>query len=149
LPEVRTVRAEPDDLDALVPLFDGYRQFYAQGSDRDGARAYLAERLARGESAIFLAIADGAVVGFTQLYPSFSSVSMKRLWVLNDLFVDPNARRGGVGRALLARAERWAAETQAKGVILSTAIDNIAAQQLYESCGWTRDQEYFHYHRFR
>ncbi|MHB8631545.1 MAG: GNAT family N-acetyltransferase [Candidatus Limnocylindria bacterium] len=149
MPEVRTVRAELDDLDALVPLFDGYRQFYAQGSDRDGARAYLAERLARGESVIFLAIADGAVVGFTQLYPSFSSVSLRRLWVLNDLFVDPNARRGGVGRALLARAERWAAETQAKGLILSTAIDNIAAQQLYESCGWTRDQEFVHYHRFR
>lgn len=146
--EVRTVRAELDDLDALVPLFDGYRRFYGQGSDPDGARAFLAERFKRGESVIFLAVVDGTAAGFTQLYPSFSSVSLTRLWVLNDLFVGPNTRRAGVGRALLARAERWAAETQAKGLVLSTAIANAAAQRLYESCGWVRDDEYFHYHRF-
>lgn len=146
--EVRTVRAELDDLDALVPLFDGYRRFYGQKPDPDGARAFLAERFKRGESVIFLSFVGGTAAGFTQLYPSFSSVSMKRLWVLNDLFVDPNVRRGGVGRALLARAERWAAETQAKGLVLSTAVTNVAAQRLYESCGWIRDDEYFHYHRF-
>ncbi|HEY8807023.1 MAG TPA: GNAT family N-acetyltransferase, partial [Candidatus Limnocylindria bacterium] len=115
MPEVRTVRAELDDLDALVPLFDGYRQFYAQESDVEPARTFLAERMKRGESVIFLAIVDGEIAGFTQLYPSFSSVSMKRLWVLNDLFVAPAARTSGAGRALLERAERWAAETGAKG----------------------------------
>ena len=146
--EVRTVRAELDDLDALIPLFDGYRRFYGQKPDPDGARAFLAERFKRGESVIFLGFVDGTAAGFTQLYPSFSSVSMKRLWVLNDLFVDPDARRAGVGRALLARAERWATETQAKGLVLSTAVTNVAAQRLYESCGWIRDDEYFHYHRF-
>ena len=146
--DVRTVRAELDDLDALVPLFDGYRQFYGQKADPDGAQAFLAERFERGESVIFLAVVDRTAVGFTQLYPSFSSVSMMRLWVLNDLFVDPNARRAGVGRALLARAERWATETQAKGLVLSTAVTNVAAQRLYESCGWIRDDEYFHYHRY-
>jgi GNAT superfamily N-acetyltransferase len=148
MPEVRTVRAELDDLDALVPLFDGYRQFYGQVSDPDGARTFLSQRLKRGDSVVFVAIVDGAIAGFTQLYPSFSSVSMRRLWVLNDLFVDPNARRAGVGRALLARAERWATETQAKGLVLSTAVTNAAAQQLYEASGWVRDDEYFHYHRF-
>jgi GNAT superfamily N-acetyltransferase len=146
--EVRTVRAELDDLDALVPLFDGYRRFYGQRSDPDGARAFLADRLKRGESVIFLAVADGAVVGFTQLYPLFSSVSMKRLWLLNDLFVAPDARTSGAGRALLERAERWAAETGAKGLTLSTQITNLPAQRLYEACGWTKDDEFLHYHRF-
>ncbi len=146
--EVRTVRAELDDLDALVPLFDGYRVFYGQPSDLDGARAFLADRLKRGESVIFLAVAEGEIVGFTQLYPSFSSVSMKRLWVLNDLYVEPDSRQSGAGRALVLRAERWATETGAKGLTLSTQITNLSAQRLYEACGWTLDEEFVHYHRF-
>ena len=142
------MRAELDDLDALVPLFDAYRRFYGQTGDLAGARAFLADRFKRGESVIFLAVVDGAIVGFTQLYPTFSSVSMKRLWVLNDLFVAPDARKSGAGRALLERAERWAAETGAKGLTLSTEITNLPAQRLYEACGWTKDDEFIHYHRF-
>jgi GNAT superfamily N-acetyltransferase len=148
MPEVRSVRAELDDLDALVPLFDAYRRFYGQASDLPGARAFLADRFKRGESVIFLAVVDGAIVGFTQLYPSFSSVSIRRLWVLNDLFVTPDARKSGAGRALLERAERWAAETGAKGLTLSTQVTNLGAQRLYEACGWTKDDEFLHYHRF-
>ena len=148
MPEVRSVRAELDDLDALVPLFDAYRRFYGQASDLAGARAFLADRFKRGETVIFLAVVDGAIAGFTQLYPSFSSVSMKRLWVLNDLFVTPDARKSGAGRALLERAERWAAETGAKGLTLSTQITNLTAQRLYEASGWTKDDEFVHYHRF-
>jgi GNAT superfamily N-acetyltransferase len=146
--DVRTVRAELDDLDALVPLFEGYRRFYRQTSDPVGARAFLADRLKRGESVIFLAVVDGAIVGFTQLYPLFSSVSLKRLWLLNDLFVAPDERKSGAGRALLERAERWAQETGAKGLTLSTEVTNRAAQRLYEACGWTKDEEFVHYHRF-
>jgi GNAT superfamily N-acetyltransferase len=148
MPEVRSVRAELDDLDVLAPLFDAYRRFYGQPSDLAGTRTFLADRFKRGESVIFLAVVDGAIVGFTQLYPSFSSVSMKRLWVLNDLFVTPDARKSGAGRALLERAERWAAETGAKGLTLSTQLTNLGAQRLYEACGWTKDDEFVHYHRF-
>ncbi len=146
--EVRTVRAGLDDLEAIVPLFDGYRLFYRQSSDPESARAFLAERIKRGESVIFVAIVDGAAAGFTQLYPLFSSVSMKRLWLLNDLFVAPAGRRAGAGRALLDRAERWARETGAKGLTLSTELTNATAQRLYESAGWTKDDEFVHYHRF-
>ncbi len=148
MPKVRTVRAQLDDLDALVPLFDGYRQFYQQPSDLAGARAFLADRIKRDESVIFVAVADGAIVGFTQLYPLFSSVSLKRLWLLNDLFVAPEARKSGAGHALLERAERWAQETGAKGLTLTTAMTNQTAQQLYESVGWKKDEEFFHYTRF-
>jgi ribosomal protein S18 acetylase RimI-like enzyme len=148
MPEVRTVRAGLDDLEALVPLFDGYRQFYKQPPDPIGARAFLAERIKRNESVIFLAVIDAVIVGFTQLYPSFSSVSLQRLWVLNDLFIAPAGRRSGAGRALLDRAERWARETGAKGLTLSTEVTNLTAQRLYESAGWTKDAEFLHYHRF-
>ena len=144
-------RATISDLDAAAPLFDAYRQFYGQRSDVAAARAFLDERLRREESVIFIAVADedgGDALGFTQLYPSFSSVSLKRLWVLNDLFVGPNVRRGGVGRRLLDRAREWAIETGAKGLVLATAVDNGKARALYESCGWQRDDEFQHYHLF-
>jgi GNAT superfamily N-acetyltransferase len=145
-------RATISDLDGAAPLFDAYRQFYGQRSDLAAARAFLDERLRRDESVIFLAVADGQpsgeALGFTQLYPSFSSVSLKRLWVLNDLFVDPNVRRGGVGRRLLERAREWAIETGAKGLVLTTAVDNSTARALYESCGWQRDDAYQPYYLF-
>jgi len=143
-------RATITDLDAAAPLFDAYRQFYAQRSDVAAARAFLDERLRRDESVIFLAVAeDGSeALGFMQLYPSFSSVSLKRLWVLNDLFVGAKVRRGGVGRRLLDRAREWAIETGAKGLVLATAVDNSNARALYESCGWQRDDEFQHYYLF-
>ncbi|HEV8655113.1 MAG TPA: GNAT family N-acetyltransferase [Candidatus Limnocylindria bacterium] len=138
-------RAGPDDLDAVAPLFDGYRQFYGQRSDLLAARAFLEERLGRDESVIFLAVDGARALGFTQLYPSFSSVSLERLWILNDLFVSADARRGGVARRLLERAREWAVETEAKGLTLTTALTNSAARGLYESCGWRRDEEFAHY----
>jgi GNAT superfamily N-acetyltransferase len=140
-------RAGVADLDAVAPLFDAYRQFYGQRSDVPAARAFLDERLRREESVVFLAVDDDGAeaLGFTQLYPSFSSVSVRRLWILNDLFVRPGLRRGGVGRRLLERARQWAVETDAKGLTLATAITNHAAQALYESCGWRKDEEFAHY----
>ena len=146
---IRVVRAASTDLDDLAPLFDGYRQFYGQRSNEVASRAFLSDRIERGESVIYLAYtAPGEAAGFTQLYPSFSSVSLKPLWILNDLFVRPDIRRGGVGRALLERARQHAAETGAKGLVLSTALTNKAAQTLYESCGWQRDDEFTHYYLF-
>jgi hypothetical protein len=94
-------RASAADLDALVPLFDAYRVFYAQPSDPVRARDFLAERFANGESAVLIAERGPSTVGFTQLYPIFSSVRTSRTWLLNDLFVVEGARRGGVARALL------------------------------------------------
>jgi GNAT superfamily N-acetyltransferase len=144
---IRIVRAAHKDLDALVPLFDGYRQFYGQRSDPAAARAFLSERMERDESVIYLASASPReAAGFTQLYPSFSSVSLKPLWILNDLFVSSAIRRGGVARALLERARQHAIETGAKGLMLSTGVTNKPAQALYESCGWRRDDEFFQYY---
>src|SRR5438876_5496886 len=96
---IRIVRAGRDDLEDVIPLFDDYREFYEAGSDHAAARAFLIERIERHQSVIFVAYASRhEAVGFTQLYPSFSSVSLKQLWILNDLFVRPDVRRGGVGR---------------------------------------------------
>ena len=143
---VQVTRAALADIETVASLFDAYRQFYQQPSDLDGARAYLTERLERGESVIFLALLDdGTPAGFTQLYPIFSSTSMQRAWLLNDLFVAPVARRAGVGRALLERAHAFARETHAKELMLQTAVDNLPAQRLYESLGWQRDNDFYVY----
>lgn len=143
-----TIRqAGPGDADAVAPLFDAYRQFYEQPSDLALARAFIGERLARGESVIFLAERDGRPVGFVQLYPLFSSTAPRprRLWLLNDLYVAPEARQGGVGRALMARARRLAEETDACGLELATARTNTIGQRLYESEGYRRDDAFLRY----
>ena len=133
-------RASAADLDALVPLFDAYRVFYAQPSDPVRARDFLAERLARGESVVLLAEHGPSTVGFVQLYPIFSSVRTARTWLLNDLFVAEGARRGGVARALLDAAAAFARDGGAAGLALETTRDNAAARALYRAAGWNEDE---------
>lgn len=143
--QVDILRAEFEHLDALTTLFEGYRQFYEQLPNPDGAQAFLHERLTNGDSVIFVAQFDQVAVGFIQLYPSYSSVSMKRLWILNDLFVAEFARKHGVAEALLRRARQFAIETGSKGLVLETAYNNHASQRLYERLGWKRDDEFYRY----
>ena len=145
--QVITMRATLADLDALATLFDGYRVFYKQASDPALARAFIEERLRLDESIIFIARDGGSheALGFTQLYPMFSSVAARRIWVLNDLFVAPAARKRGVARALMDRARDFATEKGALRLILETAEDNRAAQALYESLGYVRESGERHY----
>lgn len=142
-------RATAADADVLAPLFDAYRRFYGRGGDLPLARRFLAERLAAGESVVFLALTgDGpgpAACGFAQLYPLFSSLSCRPVWILSDLYVDPAARRTGVGRRLMETAHAFAREQGAAAVELDTAHTNSAAQALYEDMGYRRDLEFRHY----
>lgn len=130
---------DESDLDRVAPLFDAYRQFYAQPADLARARTWLRERLQRDESVILLAERDGEAVGFTQLYPMFSSVRTARIWILNDLYVDASARRGGVARALLDAAAAFARDAGAARLVLETGRDNLAARALYRAAGWSED----------
>lgn len=135
-----TIRAAiAADLDAVAPLFDAYRQFYGQPADPARARTFIDERLRHGDAVILLARRDGVAIGFTQLYPLFSSVRTGRVWQLNDLYVAPPARRHGVGSALLAAARDHAVASGALGLQLETRRSNAAAQRLYVSLGWQRD----------
>ena len=133
------------DLEAAAALFDAYRQFYRYPPDFSACREYLRERISRAESRIFLVSDAGQTIGFMQLYPSFSSLSLKPVWILYDLFVAPDARKRGVARLLLSQAQTLAGQTRASEVTLATAIDNRAAQQLYERMGWNRDDEFYYY----
>jgi ribosomal protein S18 acetylase RimI-like enzyme len=139
-------RATIDDLDRVAPLFDSYRQFYGLAGDLALCRRFLEARIGRGESVVFLAGSTGTTAsGFTQMYPSFGSLSAAPLWILYDLFVAPEARRLGVARLLMERARRHAEETQARSIVLSTATTNRQAQALYESLGYKLDREFLTY----
>jgi ribosomal protein S18 acetylase RimI-like enzyme len=141
---VNITEATIADVDEAAPLFDAYRQFYKQSSNLEAARRYLHARMERNESVIYLAREGERAIGFMQLYPSFSSISLKPLWVLNDLFVAPDVRQKGVGMSLLRRAQEFAIGRGARGLSLATATDN-PAQKLYEKMGWIRDTQFYHY----
>ncbi|MDM5154780.1 GNAT family N-acetyltransferase [Bacillus sp. DX1.1] len=142
---MKIYEATIEDLEGVASVFNNYRTFYRQESNVEAAKTFLRKRIEHNESVIFVAVEDGEYLGFTQLYPSFSSISMKELWILNDLFVQEGNRGSGIGKKLLEAARNFALENGAKGLKLQTEIDNIAAQRLYAENGYMRDNHYFHY----
>ncbi|MCA9042750.1 MAG: GNAT family N-acetyltransferase [Planctomycetaceae bacterium] len=143
---ITIAHADIEQLDILVPLFDAYREFYGRPTECAAARAFLSKRLSNGDSHILLAVDEaGAGLGFAQLYPSFSSVAMQRVWILNDLFVVPEFRQHGIGRLLLLAAANVGKATDAVRIDLATAKDNFAAKSLYESIGYELDTAFDHY----
>ncbi len=142
---MKVIQASLENLKQIVPLFDGYRVFYKQPSDIEAARNFLKERFSKKDSIIFIALDNNEnALGFTQLYPSFSSVKMQRTYILNDLFVLEKVRGKGVGEALMEKAKRFAIANNSRGLTLETDFDN-PAQKLYERLGWIRDSKVFHY----
>jgi ribosomal protein S18 acetylase RimI-like enzyme len=140
-------RASLEDLLAAVDLFERYRGFYRCVAARAEAERFLRERLAQGDSTIFLArdrAQAGEAVGFMQLYPLFSSTAMKKLWLLNDLFVAESHRRRGVGESLIQAALELARSTGARGIFLETEATNAQAQALYTRMGLTKNENHFY-----
>jgi ribosomal protein S18 acetylase RimI-like enzyme len=141
--------AQPEDLDALAPLFDAYRQFYQQKADLALAATFIGQRLRNHESILLLAEDEQQnAIGFCQLYPTFCSVAAAPIHVLYDLFVTPAARQSGAGKALLLAAEQQARQAGSARMDLTTAKTNLAAQSLYRSLGWVRDDVFDTYNKF-
>lgn len=132
------------DVSSVALLFDAYRVFYNQLSSLQGAFDFLEQRISKNESAVFLAVMNNEPVGFVQLYPVFSSIQMKKAWILNDLFVTETARNQGVGEALLHQAIQFGRETGAAYLLLQTASDNYRSQSVYEKNGWIKTQDFFY-----
>lgn len=140
-----TIRiASTEDLAAVSFLFNQYRMFYKQEDDMEGAAAFLEERMKHNESVILVALDSGEIVGFTQLFPIFSSVSMRKAWLLNDLFVSPDQRGKGIGTQLLDAAKQMGRQTDAKWLLLQTGADNTTAQSVYEKNGWRKETDFFY-----
>ncbi len=137
-------RAKKKDLEQLSVLFDKYRIFYKQEPDMKNAKAFIKKRMKRKESVIFVAEERKELIGFTQLFPIFSSVSMKRTWLLNDLYVNEKARGKGTASRLLNAAKEFGAETNSKWLLLQTSADNFTAQKVYEKNGWAKETDIFY-----
>ncbi|HET9744200.1 MAG TPA: GNAT family N-acetyltransferase [Chitinophagaceae bacterium] len=137
-------RAKKKDLEQLAVLFDKYRMFYKQEPDFALSKLFLKKRMKREESVIFVAEERGELIGFTQLFPIFSSVSMKRTWLLNDLYVNERSRGIGTATALLNAAKKFGKATNSKWLLLQTAADNFTAQRVYEKNGWIRETDIFY-----
>lgn len=138
------IEANLNNIAEVAPLFDQYRMFYGQESNEQAAKEFLVERIQKEESIIFLAYFNDKPAGFTQLYTSFSSVSLQAVFILNDLYVSQAYRKKGIGEALLNRAKELCREKKYKGLALETGVEN-PAQQLYEKLGWKKDTDCFHY----
>jgi GNAT superfamily N-acetyltransferase len=134
-------------VDLAAGLFDAYRQFYGQPADLEGACRFLVERLTHRQSLVLLAVRGEPMegLGLAQVYPSFSSIRLRPVWILNDLFVSPRARKQGIGRLLLEAVATRARVAGACRVVLSTARDNTPARSLYESLGYEQDRAFDHY----
>lgn len=138
-------RATVDDLEALLPLVTGYRVFYEREPELKSERAFVERNLRDGRSTIFLARDADLTVGFVQLFQTHSTVCLGPQLILEDLFVIPEARGGGAATKLIERAEAYAREIGAAGMFLETAMDNEAAQRVYERAGWTREARFYKY----
>ena len=134
-------RAKKKDIKDLSILFDKYRIFYKQSSDVKNAQSFLKKRMKRKESVIFVAEERDELIGFTQLFPIFSSVSMKRTWLLNDLYINERSRGIGAATKLLDAVKEFGAETNSKWLLLQTAANNFTAQKVYEKNGWVKETD--------
>jgi GNAT superfamily N-acetyltransferase len=143
---MKIIQADFNELDDLVALFDEYRVWYGAESHIQGARKFLAERFLHNESVVFMAYSDeNEPLGFTQLYPKFSSVRMARLWILNDLFVTENARGLGVSIALINKAKDLVMKTGAAGLNLETQKTNVVGNHLYPRTDFVLEEEFVFY----
>jgi ribosomal protein S18 acetylase RimI-like enzyme len=138
-------QATAAQIDDLAFLLNQYRIFYGQDSNFDAAKNFIQERFKQQDSIIFLATVADKPVGYTQLFLSWSTVSLKRVLILNDLFVLPEVRKQGIARALMNAAQDYAISTQAVRIILATEVTNTTAQSLYELMGYRKFDRFYHY----
>lgn len=143
---MKIIQVKIAHLDEVVDLFDAYRVWYRKESNKEMAKEFLGERIQNEESIIYACTnEEDKLVGFTQLYPIFSSVRMKRMWLLNDLFVDPNYRGQGISKMLINQAKDLCKKTNACGVLLETETTNHIGNNLYPATGFELEENNFYF----
>ncbi|OAZ04170.1 GNAT family N-acetyltransferase [Flavobacterium succinicans] len=139
-------KATLHDLDALTVLFDQYLVFYKKPSNIENHKAFLKERLENHEAEVFLAFDEqNKAIGFALNYITFSSLLLKKIVILNDLFVNPNTRKAGIGSKLIEETKKLAHDIGSPIIRLRTAKNNFTAQKLYHKMGFIRDEHLYGY----
>jgi GNAT superfamily N-acetyltransferase len=124
----------------VAALFDAYRAFFTGGSKLDESRRFLEQRVAAGDSVLFVARDNGSAVGFIQLYPLWSSWHCSRIWFLSDLYVSERSRKHGAGRQLVERAIAHARETDAASIMVELPRREPHLTEFYRKLGFHRDE---------
>jgi ribosomal protein S18 acetylase RimI-like enzyme len=141
-------KATIQDLDQLTTLFDQYLVFYKKPSNIEKHKSYLKDRIENNEAIIFMAFDDELTekaIGFTLIYPTFSSILLNKILILNDLYVDTSIRNKGTGEKLILKTVALAQELDIKIVRLRTAKNNVIAQGLYHKMGFVKDELVYTY----
>lgn len=136
-------KATIQDLDQLTILFDKYLVFYKRPSNIPNQKAFLKERIENNEAIIYIAFDEetkNKAIGFTLIYPTFSSLLLSKILILNDLYVDPSIRKNGIGEKLIHQTIELAKELGVNLIRLRTAKNNVIAQSLYLKTGFIRDK---------
>ena len=134
---MRIRTADQTDIETLSLLFDNYRIFYNKNTDIAAAKSFLLNRMKNEESVIYVCELENHILaGFVQLYPYFSSTNLQRLWMLNDLYVDPAHRGKGISVQLIEKAQQLAINTGAHALMLETEKDNDIGNKLYPKTGF-------------
>lgn len=149
---LKILHAGPDHIPMLTPLFDAYRMYYGEASNVKAVEEFLLARMSDLQSVVYIAVGsrdDGPeeALGFIQLYPGFSSVSLQRVWNLNDVYVTEAARCSGVAHALVDKARHHAEQTDSAGLVTSIRHHNHPASSLFRSTGFVHDDEFEYYFR--
>ncbi|MGX5172937.1 N-acetyltransferase family protein [Aliikangiella sp. IMCC44653] len=142
-PEIR--QAQLSDLASLATVYDEYRQLFSLPSSKQRCVAFLRERLVKQDSIIWIAVINDTVVGFIQIYPSFSSIAMRPIWQFNDLFIGTQFRRKNIATQLIQSMEVAAQQNNIFSIKLATATTNQAAQQLYKKLNYQPSSDFLHF----
>ncbi len=142
---MRIINANLDHLDQLTPMFIRYRELYGAMPQAEASREYLTERLNKNEAVILLAFEQDTLLGFCLVYPSFSSVSLRPTWIINDLYVSEEARGQHIARKLLQEISQQAHGNQAVRLRVSINANNEIAKRLYESADFLEDKHFRNY----
>jgi ribosomal protein S18 acetylase RimI-like enzyme len=138
-----------EDVDVLAFMFDDYRQCYEQAPDYEAAKSFISDRLNNQDTILLIAYetinGKNVGAGFVQIYPSFSSISMKKIFILNDLYVNPDMRKQGIAKLLINSAKQFAIDNKAGQLVIESRISNSSAQKLYDSVGFTKEGEHLYY----
>lgn len=133
-------------IDQLIDVVEEYRKFCGFSASYEQTKKFFQYLFTNEKSVTFIAISDNdEVMGFVNLYPSYSTLALSKIWILNDLAVSSRFRRMGLAQKLIKRVITFAEETGAVRVELKTQITNRGAQKFYSEIGFKVDKDNIYY----
>ena len=128
------------DLPELMPMLRGYCDFYRVDPSDEKLTELMRTLIAHPDEGLQLIARQsegtaGVPVGFATIFWTWQTLYAARVGVLNDLYVTPQSRGTGTGRALLAHCLQVCHDRGAEKLVWETAPDNATAQRLYDGIG--------------